>query len=387
MLTSHVSKLQLSTMRSAIRSVLPLNLHLLLSLVGATQLPTQRGLRWLNERTVFVRVDIPNLPLWNADEQIGENLPSAFIFNFTLSHDNRMLILNDIPILPPENAYVPPRLYAPQSSETLVQFENATLTDYKNCPLFSLDYSLFVSEAGDSTQTVYNYNASLDLDILGAGIAGYNTLLPSNDQRFIRLTLNQVEPFSTPISLVAFEIADIHLEYRGSNYQFKTPDDLKPCTMWSWLCPDKSRYPWYQYIYRQNFDEYGKIGSMRHLIHMRWANLLERNGVVQVGVICFIIGGVILSFLGYGVYRVWRRAEELWQCKGRNMDAWTADEEIGGLLDDEEEDEEEDNRAGMDVVEMEDWTGSADAELRHKPLPPPPVPPPVPPKAGESSRL
>jgi hypothetical protein len=374
-------------MRSVTR-LLFLHLHLhLLHLVAATrqrQVPTRDGFKWLQEeRSVLVRLHVPELPLWNTEEQIGENLPSAFIFNFTLSPDNRTLTLNDIPILPLENAYVPPPLFAYQTSETLAHFENDTPANYDSCPLFSLDYSRIVPQAEDGSQHFYNYKPSLDVDILGASIAGYNALLPADNQRFIRIILHQLEPRSTPVSLLSFKIADISLQDRGPNYQFKSPESIKPCSAWSWLCADKSTYPWYQHIYRQNFDEYGRIGSMRHLVHLKWATLIEVYGVVQVSIISSAVGIVILSLIGYGISRLWRRAQDLWQKRLGYIDAWTADEEIGGLLDDEEEEEEEDDYVARDEVEMEDWTGSPDAE---KPLPPPPVPPPVPPKSGEPSR-
>jgi hypothetical protein len=374
-------------MRSVIRLLLLLCLHLL-SLIEATrqrELPTRSGLRWLEkDQSVLVRLGVPLLPLWNQEDQIGEDLPSALIFNFTLSHDNRTLLLNDNPILPLQNAYVPPRLYAYQTPQTVTQFENDPLTEYKSLPQFSLDYSRIVPQAEAGSKKFYNYTLSLDLDILGAGIETYNALLPADNQRFIRITLQQLEPSSTPISSLSFRIADVYLEERGPNNQFKSPDGFKACTMWSWLCPDKPTYPWYQYIYRQNFDDYGKIGSRRHFIHLKWATLLEVYGVVQVAIISSIVGLVILSLIGYGVYKVWERAQELWQKRIGDVDAWTADEEIGGLLDDveEEEEEDDDDYVVKDGVEMEDWTGSADAE---KPLPPPPVPPPVPPKPGESS--
>ena len=124
-------------MRSATRFLLLLNLHIL-SLVAAIAQREQSplsGIKWLEEeRSVVVRLDIPDLPLWNVEDQIGEDLPNALIFNFTLSHDSRTLMLNDFPILPLENAYVPPRLFACQTSETLAQFENDTITDYIIAP-------------------------------------------------------------------------------------------------------------------------------------------------------------------------------------------------------------------------------------------------------------
>jgi hypothetical protein len=62
-------------MRNVIR-LLFVHLHLL-SLVAATrqrQLPTRKGIKWLREeRSALVRLDIPELPLWNTEEQIGED--------------------------------------------------------------------------------------------------------------------------------------------------------------------------------------------------------------------------------------------------------------------------------------------------------------------------
>ena len=374
-------------MRRVTRLLLLLNRHLL-SLIAATaatgqpELPTRSGLNWLEEqRSVLVRLDVPLLPLWNQEDQIGEDLPSALIFNFTLSHDNRTLLLNDNAILPLGNAYVPPRLYAYQTSKTLDELENDPL-QIKNSPQFSLDYSRIVPQAEDGSLKYNNYTPTLDLDILGAGIGEYNTLLPSDTQRFIRVILHQLEPPSTPFSSLSFKIADIHLEQRHPDSQSKGPDGLKPCTLWSWLCADKPKYPWYQYIYRENFDDYGKIGSMRRFIHFKWATVIDAYGPVQVAVLGAGFGIVILSLMGYGIYRLWKRAQELWQRRprGRDIDAWTADEELGGLLDDIEVEDEDYGYVGRNVVELADWTGNLDAE---KPLPP--LPPPVPPKAGEGS--
>lgn len=358
----------------SITRLLLLSFHLLPHAEAYRQ-RTSRGVKWLEkERSLLLRLETPDLPVWNQDEQIGENLPSALIFNFTLTHDNCTLLLNDIPILPLENAHVPPRLYAHQTSESLTQFEHDDLTDYANVPLFLLDYSRIVPQAEDGSQLFYNYSPTLNVDILGASIAGYNALLPAKDQRFISLTLKQLEPPSTsPISSLSFKITDVYLEDRGPNNIFKRPDDLKKCTIWSWLCADTARYPWYQYIYRQNFDDYGKIGSLRHLIHSRWANLLERLGLWKVVILVFVVVSMVLSPAFYGFYRIWKRLQELHRRKVEEVNAWTGDEEIEGLLDDDEEDEDYDN-VGNEEVELEKGEGSSGAATE-KPLPPPPVPP------------
>jgi hypothetical protein len=339
------------------RLLLLFSFHLL-SHAEAYRQRTSRGVKWLEkERSVLVRLQTPDLSLWNQDEQIGENIPSALIFNFTLTRDNRTLLLNGIPILPLENAHVPPRLNAHQTRDNLTHFEDDNLTDFSSCPLFSLDYFRHVPEPEDDSQVFYTYNPTLNLDILGASIAGYNALLPADTQHFISLTLKQLEsPGTNPTSSLSFKIANLYLEDRDPYSQFKTPDSLQQCTIWSWLCSDVARYPWYQYIYRQNFDDYGKIGSLRHLIHARWANLLERLGVWKVVVLGFVVVSMVLSPVFYGTYRVWRRAQDLYRKRVEDVNAWTANEEIEGLLDADEEEAYDDG--SKEEVELEKGEGS-----------------------------
>jgi hypothetical protein len=68
----------------------------ILSAEGARQrAPTTRqGVKWLeHDRSVLVGLDTPDLPLWNPEERIGENVPTALLFNFTLTLDYRTLLL------------------------------------------------------------------------------------------------------------------------------------------------------------------------------------------------------------------------------------------------------------------------------------------------------
>ena len=95
-----------------------------------------------------------------------------------------------MPILPLENAHVPPRLHAHQTRETLTEFEHGNTTDYSSAPLFSLDCYRKVSHPEDGTLFIYNHNPTLILDILGANIACYNALLPANNQDSISVNLN-----------------------------------------------------------------------------------------------------------------------------------------------------------------------------------------------------
>jgi hypothetical protein len=72
-----------------------LTLHIL-SAEGVRQhAPTTRqGMQWLRQgRSVLVGLETPDLPLWNPEERIGENVPTALLFNFTLTFDSRILLL------------------------------------------------------------------------------------------------------------------------------------------------------------------------------------------------------------------------------------------------------------------------------------------------------
>lgn len=342
-----------------------LNLHLLSHLVEASRQPTSKGTKWLQEgRSVLVRLDTPDLPLWNANEQIGEELPSALIFNFTLTQDSRTLLLNDVPILPLENAHFPPLLSARQTSVNSESFENDNVNDYSQSPIFDLDYSRRVSTP---------FSDHLEIDILGASIAGYNSLLPSNDQRYIHVYLQQVaphglQPAHKKLPSSVFKISQIRLD--GRFLEFKHPDSLKVCRIWSWRCADIKEYPWYRYIYRQSFDAHGKIGSFRRFLHMRWENLRQKLGLWQAVVLLFVVGTMLALPFFYGIYELVRMVRDFYRQRQEDVDFWIADEELDSLLGDDDEERDSDKMDKETAVE----NGVGSGAQAEKPLPPLPHP-------------
>jgi len=92
------------------------------------------GTRWLeNGRSLLVRLDTPDL----LDTQIrtAKDTGTSLIFNFTLQ-DQRVLLLNDVPIFPLEKAYVPPRL-TPASPPSHRQRSNKGSFPISMMPLYT----------------------------------------------------------------------------------------------------------------------------------------------------------------------------------------------------------------------------------------------------------
>ncbi|TVY52371.1 hypothetical protein LCER1_G006523 [Lachnellula cervina] len=268
--------------------------------------PTTRGVKWLEKgRSVLVRVSTPDLPLWNKEEQIGEDIPSALLLNFTVSADNRTLLLQDQPFMPLLQPHTPPRLSAPQTSQSLSEFEHGTPPNLEDLPVFDLDYDRIAHPRDDPSIHYYNYYPKLMINLLGAGIAGHNALLKDMEQKVIKITLrdwNTVGRASTDPPNHSFEIKEVKLWERQPGDSVD-PDDLKECTLKSWRCSDFGDHPWYRYIFRQNFDEYGKIGSFRHKLHQRWATLYERLGFFRITLLILVVISMVLSPIPYALYK------------------------------------------------------------------------------------
>ncbi|KAF8851198.1 hypothetical protein BDZ45DRAFT_679315 [Acephala macrosclerotiorum] len=276
--------------------------------------PITRGVKWLSN-SVLIRLETPDLPLWNPNTQTGEDVHTALMLNFTFTRDNRILLLNDKPILPIENGNVPPSLTAPQTSNSLDEFEHGA-PDFHGLSFFELDYYRRVPYPEDPNSRYNIWNPTLSIDILGAGIAGYNTLLRADTQRYIKVVVDEIppyqkHPYDRPISERRYRIKDVTLEDRWPYQQFAAPDELGECTIWSWRCDDIPDFPYYHYVYRQNFDEYGKIGSLRHELHQRWATLVDRMGMWRVVLLLVVVGNMVLTPVFYGGYKCARRLKSL----------------------------------------------------------------------------
>jgi hypothetical protein len=207
-----------------------------------------------------------------------------------------------------------------------------------------LDYYIETPDTTSGT-SIYNtkYNPRLRLDILRANIPtlpGYGALLSSNSQNQIWVWLEDLaaHPPNTLYSDITLRIKRVQVSRRWPDSDsrgtttYKTRKSLKTCHIWSWLCADIDKYPYYEYIYRENFDQYGKKGSMRHFLTTRWANLVGLMGVGHAIVFLFVCGSMVLSPFVYAVFRGVKSVVELYQNRVQEVDEWLADEEVEGLL-------------------------------------------------------
>ncbi|KAL2065532.1 hypothetical protein VTL71DRAFT_3202 [Oculimacula yallundae] len=299
---------------------------------------TRRGVRWLEQnRMVLVRLEIPNLFPSTAPEPFANDAAScSLIFNFTLEN-KRTLLLNGVPIFPLRNAYVPPQLYAHQSTISLTEFERGQLPDFDDGPLYVLDYHREVPVSEHPSMHYNVFKTQLALDVLGAETKGEITLLPDDTQRLILVNIDEVPPyqdypFDKSISEIDLMLSDTRLQDRYPyNTPFPAPESLMECTLWSWSCSDIDEYPWYRYIYRQAFDRYGKIGSFRHMLLKKWGQLCIRFGFWHVMMMVVVGVGLLVSPIVYGLNRcisrtqsrmrrLYRRGEQL-ELRGAGTEA------------------------------------------------------------------
>jgi hypothetical protein len=293
----------------------------------------------------------------NQRAQIATHYPGAFIFNFTLTPDNRTLLLNDEPILPRAHSHIPTPLRAHQTGETATDFAHQIRTNYSGAPVMDLDYYLETPDTTSGT-SIYNmeYNPRLRLDILRSSMPtypGYSTPLFSNSQNQIWVFLEDLSthPPETLYSSITLRIKRVQVDRRwlDANSQgtttYKTLKSLKTCHIWSWLCADIDKYPYYEYIYREMFDQYGKKGSMRHFLTTRWGNLVGLMGAGRAIMLLAVCGSMVLSPAVYVVFRGVKSVVEVYRKRIRELDEWIADEEVEGLL--------ENDRYLEDSVEVE----------------------------------
>lgn len=207
-----------------------------------------------------------------------------------------------------------------------------------------LDYYIETPDTTSGT-SIYNtkYNPRLRIDILRASMPtypGYSTPLSSNSQNQIWVWLEDlsVHPPNTHYSSITLKIGRVKVSRRWLDAHsqgtttYKTQKSLKTCHIWSWLCADIDNYPYYEYIYQENFDQYGKKGSMRHFLTKRWGNLVGLVGVGQAIVWLAVCGSMVLSPAVYALFRGVKSVVEVYRKRIQEVDEWVADEEVEGLL-------------------------------------------------------
>ncbi|PVH89584.1 hypothetical protein DL98DRAFT_647325 [Cadophora sp. DSE1049] len=322
---------------------------LLLNLFLFTHVYAKEGsksaVRWYKaERQVGIGLATPDLFYWDQNNEVSTDYPGAFIFDLKLTPDNLTLLLNGEPILPRARTHVPASLRAPQVGLVEDGVEHRPSVGVGEPTVMDLDYYIDTPDTTSGT-SIYNtkYNPRIQIDILQASIPslpGYSTPLSSDVQEMIWIWLEGLSehPPGTPYANIPLKISRVEVSKRWLNYHsegtttYRSLKSLSGCYLWSWLCADIDEYPYYEYIYRENFDEYGKKGSMRHFLTRRWGNMVNLLGYWRAVVLLALCGSMVLSPFVYAVYRGVKGVFEMYRMRMKEVDDWVADEEIGGWL-------------------------------------------------------
>ena len=316
----------------------------------------------------------------DQDNQVSTDYPGAFVFDLRLSPDNLTLFLNGEAILPRARAYLPAYVRAPQVGLLKTGAEHRPVADVGKSTIMDLAYYIDSPDTTSRT-SIYNtkYNPRIHIDILRASIPkrpGHIAPLSSDEQETIWIWLEDLSEHlpGTPYAQIPLRIKRVELAPRwpkshsGGTTTYRSLKSLGGCYLWSWLCADIDEYPYYEYVYPENFDEYGKKGSMRHFLTQRWGNMVNLLGYWRAVILLAVCGSMVLSPFVYSVYRGAKSVFEMYQNRIKEVDDWVADEEIEEWLESDRdlEDFEFDEKEEI-FVEKEGEKPSVD-----KPLPPPP---------------
>ncbi|GIZ47721.1 hypothetical protein CKM354_001080600 [Cercospora kikuchii] len=267
--------------------------------------------------SALVKLALPGLsiPLSSSAEL---SYSSSLLLNFSVSDSGKHLLLNgELLALRVPDPSRPRLISAPQVPLTsnITEQKGETFTNY-----VELDYEFWANNRDDPNIIYYNYYPKIYLNLIGARVsegknAFHDILLDSLDQKYVEIQLHDPEARPSGDPNVSYTIIHAKLLDRAADYVPPHPDD-KPCSRWSWRCADFGDPPWYRYIWRQNFDEYGRIGSMRRNVLMRWKRIkdIAWNMPWTIQAICVLA-------LGYKIHSLWRNKGKrqlllpLWQTK------------------------------------------------------------------------
>lgn len=311
---------------------------------SADRVKTKPGIVWANnKRDVFVRLNTPNLPLrtWNQVTKtwiIEDDILSALLFKVSLSDDNSTVILGyNTPLLPLPNPLVPPKLSVPHIS---VNEPDSSLPMFygddsmRSWEVVGLDYDRLSDPRDDRNIRYYLPSYTLRFNVLGVGFSHpeeSNVLLDSDEQQLLIIKVKDHNGNSHSPPHPNLEITDVKIWPRESGYVHPRPRSGKECSKWSWRCEDFGDEPWYRYIWRQDFDDDGRIGSGRHWVSSHWDSFRDKLRV-PVMVAGIVLAGLIgLASLVYGTH-LWVKKAMVYLGKSKTG---ASEEEEAGLLDEE----------------------------------------------------
>lgn len=256
--------------------------------------------RSANGATAIVKLELVGLPIYVPTVTDDMSHSSAIILYFNFTGDGKHLMVNgEVIALQVPNPSVPAIVMAKQVPANYDIGYVAGMSEYSrwaHSPFKTLgiDYEISARNRDDPNIRYYNYGPEIMINIVGcsspepASEHG-DILLDSLDQKVVKIKMEDYKGSrQSDDPNRAYRIEKISLEDRSAQSGFKPrpkhpesegyrvprPDD-KPCSMWSWRCEDFGDPPWYQFIWRRNFDEFGRIHCMRWRI-TRWWSLFAK---------------------------------------------------------------------------------------------------------------
>jgi hypothetical protein len=242
---------------------------------------------WLQpQHTALIKLSTPGYPFWVLDGWFRQTREeAAVLLNFSMSADNHTLFVNGHAILPVEDSNRPPMITAHQVRDAIPAESLRTLAgegllrgeldqeQLQHRSFLELDYDRLV-EADHETGPYKSHRPTLRFRIMGIGAYTTDKVLETEQQEVVHVTLHDengkisADPKRNYI-ITQVEIKSVKDSYGGIH---KGPefDVGKECTKKSWACPDTGLYtpmaPYYRFIWRNKFDEFGRIGSFRHAV-------------------------------------------------------------------------------------------------------------------------
>lgn len=333
---------------------------------------------WLKpQQMALVKLETPGYPLWVMDREKPKapvihqhndeyfsyaDEPSAVLLNLSMSPNNHTLYINGHAILPLDDSNRPPQITAYQvhaetSPKVLRTYASSGLfkgllgwDELQHRDFLELDYDRLV-EADHETGPYYSHKPVLRFRIMGIGAYTTNEVLNVGQQNVLHVTLNDTNGKISRDPKRSYAITNIEIKSVSDSYggEHKGPreDVERECTIRSWACPDTGLYtpmaPYYRFIWRSKFDQFGRIGSTRHAVVKRFSKVVDVVGsrllwqytiTLVVGLVAFVVWKVYQENINSSEERAARRAAQ------RSLEVKAARNRGEIVYADDEEDEE-----------------------------------------------
>lgn len=342
------------------------------------------SITWLEpQRSAIVKLSTPGYPSKDASD------PHAVLLKFELSADNKTLLLGGTPFLPLQNYYIPPRLSAFHVPDNVNKDAIIAIAEGKKegkdairGQRLELDYDRLVEGDPTGGPPYYNHKPVLRLRLMGLGSDGADSLLDSQKQEVVQVAMEDQNEggwsneaarsyLITAIEVLPAENVYAELSTSLGDHMGPEADQEKVCTRKNWKCPDEGvfeagspyRTP-YRFIWRRRFDQYGRIGSLRHAFVEQWAiskqkvyNDPRNSALVALGILLATVLAIVSGLKA--------RAQRAALAKGPVKKHWTerevekAAQKAAAAKAGEEPEEDDEDSEDEDAAWLSEMAGQA----------------------------